>query len=126
MLLKRRTALAIPAVVLLAMAESVAPVRAQSTDTPIAPEISALAGVLRGSGSTFAARYYSAVALALSGSAKAVKIEYRAVGSGRGKAEFGKNLTDFAGTAGCTTTTKPALPMPTTACTSLIGSNVNL
>lgn len=98
MLLKRRTALAIPAVVLLAMADSVAAVRAQSTDTPTAPEISALAGVLRGSGSTFAARYYSAVALALSGSAKAVKIEYRAVGSGRGKAEFGKNLTDFAGT----------------------------
>lgn len=96
MLINRRIVLAVPAVVLLLA--SMTPAQAQNTRPAAPAEINELSGVLRGSGSTFAARYYSAVALVLSGSAKRVKIDYRAVGSGRGKAEFGKNLTDFAGT----------------------------
>ncbi len=92
-----RSALVLPAVVAVLLLGSVAPARASTTITE-APDVTKLSGVLRGSGSTFAARYYTAVGLALSGSAKGVRIEYRAIGSGRGKAEFGKSLTDFAGT----------------------------
>ena len=98
MLINRRIAVAIPAAVLLLAMEPFAAAHAQRTNSAASVKINQLSGVLRGSGSTFAARYYSAIALRLSGSAKGVRIEYRAVGSGRGKAEFGKNLTDFAGT----------------------------
>lgn len=96
-MLTRRTALSIPAVVLVFLLESTATARAQDT-TSSKPQIRELAGTLRGSGSSFAARFYAAVGQTLSGTAKSVRIEYRAIGSGRGKAEFGKNLTDFAGT----------------------------
>lgn len=98
MLIIRRVALALPIVASLIAFQSIAPSMAQNPPATTPPKISELSGVLRGSGSSFAARYYSAVSLVLSGSAKGVKIDYRAVGSGRGKAEFGKSLTDFAGT----------------------------
>ena len=61
-------------------------------------DIAALSGTIRGSGSTFADRYYKAVISGLAKSAKGVTINYRPIGSGRGKSEFGQGLTDFAGT----------------------------
>ena len=72
----------------------------QSPPTTVsgATDIHQLSGVLHGSGSTFADRYYKAVIITLGKSAKSVKVDYRPIGSGRGKAEFGKYVTDFAGT----------------------------
>ncbi len=66
--------------------------------TSAARDIVKMAGTIRGSGSTFADRYYKAVIIGLSKSAKNVTIEYRPIGSGRGKSEFGKSVTEFAGT----------------------------
>ncbi len=69
---------------------------AQAADTAL--DIDQMSGTISGSGSTFADRYYKAIIFQLSKTAKNVTIEYRPIGSGRGKAEFGLNTTDFAGT----------------------------
>ena len=61
-------------------------------------DITQMSGTIRGSGSSFADRHYKSVIAGLVKSAKNVTIEYRPIGSGRGKAEFGDNVTDFAGT----------------------------
>ncbi len=74
------------------------PVPSAAKVTSAARDIVQMSGTIRGSGSTFADRYYKAVIIGLTKSAKNVTIEYRPIGSGRGKSEFGKNVTDFAGT----------------------------
>ena len=61
-------------------------------------DLTSTSGKLRGSGSTFADRYYKAVIVILTKKAKMIRIDYRPIGSGRGKSEFGRNVTDFAGT----------------------------
>ena len=96
------------------------PVRSATQVTGEGRDIVQMSGTIRGSGSTFASRYYKAIIIGLAKSAKNVTIEYRPIGSGRGKAEFGRNLTDFAGTD---SSVKPAdgpkagefLYVPTTA-----------
>ncbi len=119
--LSRRSSLAIRALLAsLALLGMVPAVVAQTVPAGSSTDIGELSGTIRGSGSTFAARYYKAVILSLGGSAKKVNIEYRAIGSGRGKAEFGKNTTDFAGTDSLVKDTdgpKPGefLYVPTTA-----------
>ncbi len=75
---------------------------------------------LTGSGSTFAARYYRSMIPVLGKSVKAVNVQYRAIGSGRGKAEFGEGTTDFAGTDSVVKATDGLKPdeflyVPTTA-----------
>ena len=101
MLFTRRSAGTVAVAIVLPAFMLISPVSAQLTP-PIrvsaATGIDQLSGVLRGSGSTFAARYYKAVIIALGKSAKRVKVDYRPIGSGRGKSEFSKNVTDFAGT----------------------------
>ena len=101
MLFTRRSAATVAAIVALLTSMSMAPAPAlQSPPTTVsgATDIHQLSGVLHGSGSTFADRYYKAVIITLGKSAKSVKVDYRPIGSGRGKAEFGKYVTDFAGT----------------------------
>ncbi len=88
--------------------------------TSVAPLAQRSAVVIRGSGSTFAARYYKAVIPALTKSVKDITVEYRPIGSGRGKAEFSTGATDFAGTDSTVKDTdgpKPGefLYVPTTA-----------
>jgi phosphate transport system substrate-binding protein len=90
------------AALLLVVATSVSTsaVLAQTTsgsDDP-ARDITKMSGTISGSGSTLANRFYKALFSGLAKPAKNVTIEYRPVGSGRGKTEFGKGLTDFAGT----------------------------
>ena len=58
----------------------------------------ALGGTIRGSGSTFADRFYKKVVFALKTTAPGLQVVYRPIGSGKGKADFGKGVTDFAGT----------------------------
>lgn len=85
-------------VVLASLWVSVAPIRSATTSPATIPDVARLSGAIRGSGSTLAARYYKAVLVGFSKTARDVTVEYRAIGSGRGKSEFGKGLTDFAGT----------------------------
>lgn len=93
----RRSAAALALLVAALTGAAVAP--APATNVNIAtPDMASLSGELKGSGSTLAARYYRAVIASFGRSAKGVTVEYRGIGSGRGKTEFGKNATDFAGT----------------------------
>ncbi len=73
-------------------ARSVSETEAVSTPT------AKLRGALKGSGSSFADLYYKTAIASFARTTKRVRIEYRPIGSGRGKAEFGRNVTDFAGT----------------------------
>lgn len=64
----------------------------------VAAEIAVPAGTIRGSGSTFADRLSQKLIVSMRATAPRVKVVYRPIGSGKGKSEFGKGLTDFAGT----------------------------
>jgi len=55
-------------------------------------------GELKASGASFPDAYYQEVISAYKEKAPDVTVTYNAVGSGTGKQEFGKGLTDFAGT----------------------------
>jgi phosphate transport system substrate-binding protein len=55
-------------------------------------------GQLKASGASFPDAYYQEVISAYKEQAPGVTVTYNAVGSGTGKQEFGKGLTDFAGT----------------------------
>ena len=56
-----------------------------------------LSGELKASGASFPDAYYQEVVSAFKEKAPDVTVTYNAVGSGTGKQEFGKGLTDFAG-----------------------------
>ena len=58
---------------------------------------SSLSGELKASGASFPDAYYQEVISAYKEKAPDVTVTYNAVGSGTGKQEFGKGLTDFAG-----------------------------
>ena len=77
---------------------SAVPVPSTTQITGSPRDLAQMSGTIRGSGSTFADRYYKTIITGLAKTARKVTIEYRPIGSGRGKSEFGKNLTDFAGT----------------------------
>lgn len=79
MSLKHRSATVGLAVALLASV-SFAPSEAQGNVANSLSGIADLSGVLRGSGSTFAARYYTSVIASVERSAKNVKIEYHSIG----------------------------------------------
>jgi len=57
-----------------------------------------LSGDLKASGASFPNAYYGEVITAFKDAAPKVTVTYNSVGSGTGKKEFGKGLTDFAGT----------------------------
>jgi len=57
-----------------------------------------LSGELKASGSSFAAPYMQEVITSFKAKAPKLTITYNPTGSGTGKEEFGKGLTDFAGT----------------------------
>ncbi|GGK29639.1 hypothetical protein GCM10010124_22930 [Pilimelia terevasa] len=57
-----------------------------------------LTGELKASGASFPDAYYQEVIATFKDAAPKVTVTYNAVGSGTGKEEFGKGLTDFAGT----------------------------
>jgi phosphate transport system substrate-binding protein len=58
---------------------------------------SSLSGELKASGASFPDAYYQEVVSGFKEKAPDVTVTYNAVGSGTGKQEFGKKLTDFAG-----------------------------
>jgi phosphate transport system substrate-binding protein len=58
---------------------------------------SGLSGELKASGASFPDAYYQEVVSAFKEKAPEVTVTYNAVGSGTGKQELGKGLTDFAG-----------------------------
>jgi phosphate transport system substrate-binding protein len=58
---------------------------------------SSLSGELKASGASFPDAYYQEVVSAFKEKNPDVTVTYNAVGSGTGKQEFGKGLTDFAG-----------------------------
>lgn len=97
--LTRRSAGIVPATIAILLA-SLAPAQAKPATRSVAatPDVAQLTGTIRGSGSTFADHYYKTVIASLAKSAKGFKVDYRPIGSGQGKVEFGKNITDFAGT----------------------------
>ncbi len=71
---------------------------AATSSTVPSERLANLTGTVSGSGSTLADRFYRAGITGFAAAAKQVRVEYKAIGSGRGKAEFGNGVTDFAGT----------------------------
>lgn len=102
-----------------------------TSNSPDVPEIdiSQMLGTIRGSGSSLADRYYRSVIAGLAKTAKRAKIEYRPIGSGRGKSEFSQEVTDFAGTDSSVKETDGPKPgqffyVPTTAAAIAVAYNL--
>jgi phosphate transport system substrate-binding protein len=60
-------------------------------------DYASLSGQLKASGASFPDAYYQEVIAAFKAAAPNVTVTYNSTGSGTGKKEFGKGLTDFAG-----------------------------
>ncbi|GGJ91278.1 phosphate-binding protein [Pilimelia anulata] len=70
----------------------------KGTSDPAAGGLGDLSGELKASGASFPDAYYQEVIAKFKDAAPKLTVTYNPVGSGTGKEEFGKGLTDFAGT----------------------------